>query len=397
MKQQSFIQILFVLVMLAGCGQLTNTIYVPLMSCMATDFGVQPISMQALMAVYLISYGLSQFIYGPLSDHYGRKPIVLIGLLIFILGSMVAGTAHSFTVLLLGSFVQGLGTGVGGVMSRTVMRDKYSGINLQKANSYISLALILTPLLAPALGGLLGEAFGWHVIFWFLSIFGMCVWLLVFFMFEETCQYLDKNKISPLASYKYVFSHYQFNVFMVTLIAVCAGIAVFEASAGVLFSEVMHITPKLISILFILPVIGYMVGTWLAGSLVKGYTFEFIISFGVLMLIIGSLSMLITGLLGNVTAAAVIISMGLYFIGAGLLFPTVTSAALEPMPHNAGVAGAVLGGMQNLGSGLATLVSASIPMHSQLPLAAMLCALTLLTVMIIRSQLSSTSKHVKTS
>lgn len=83
----------------------------------------------------------------------------------FIAGSLIGSVANSFERLLLASFVQGMGTGVGGVMARTVMRDLYSGLHLQRANSYISMALIFTPLMAPMLGGFLGTAFGWQASF----------------------------------------------------------------------------------------------------------------------------------------------------------------------------------------------------------------------------------------
>ena len=98
----------------------------------------------------------------------------------------------------------------------------------------------------------------------------------------------------------------------------------------------------------------------------------------------GSVSMLVAGLMGYLNAWVILVPATLYFLGSGLLFPTATTAALEPFPENAGVAGAVLGGMQNLGGGLVTLVAASVPMSSQVPVAAILCVLTLLVVMTAR-------------
>ncbi|USE33840.1 multidrug efflux MFS transporter EmrD [Endozoicomonas sp. SCSIO W0465] len=384
MKQQGFFQVLFVIVVLTACGQLTNTIYVPTMSQMAADFGITPGALQAAIAFYLIPYGISQFLYGPLSDRFGRKPLMLIGLLIFIAGSLIGSFAHSFAMLLLASFVQGMGTGVGGVMSRTVMRDLYSGLRLQRANSYISMALIFTPLIAPMLGGFLGAAFGWHASFWFLTGFGVLVWLLVLGRFGETNKKVGKRSMGALASYRYVLGNGQFNGFMISLVATFAGIAVFEAAAGVLFGELMGLDPRVISVLFVLPIPGYLFGSWLAGKMVKKHSLETIIGRGVVMLVIGSVSMLVAGLMGYLNAWVILVPATLYFLGAGLLFPTATTAALEPFPENAGVAGAVLGGMQNLGGGLVTLVAASIPMSSQVPVAAILCSLTLLVAMTAR-------------
>lgn len=381
MKQQGFFQVLFVLVVLTACGQLTNTIYVPTMSQMAGDLGVEPISIQAVIAMYLIPYGLSQFVYGPLSDRFGRKPLMLIGLIIFVAGSLICSLSDSFELLLLGSFIQGLGTGVGGVMARTVMRDLYSGLHLQRANSYISMALIFTPLMAPMLGGFLGAAFGWQASFWFLTGFGVLVWLLVCGGFSETHSGAGKATMSPLASYRYVLSNGQFNGFMISLVATFAGVALFEAAAGVLFGDLMGLDPRVISVLFIIPIPGYLVGSWLAGRMAKSLSMESIVIRGIVMLIAGSASMLVAGLMGYLNVLVILVPATVYFLGAGLLFPTATTAALEPFPENAGVAGAVLGGAQNLGAGVVTLVSASLPMASQVPVASILCVLTLLVVM----------------
>ncbi|MDD7805633.1 MAG: Bcr/CflA family efflux MFS transporter [Endozoicomonas sp. (ex Botrylloides leachii)] len=394
MKQQGFFQVLFILVVLTSCGQLTNTIYVPSMMHMATDLAVNPISIQAVMAMYLISYGFSQLIYGPLSDQYGRRPLMLIGLLIFILGSVIASVAGSFALLLFGSFMQGMGTGVGGVMSRTVMRDNYSGLQLQRANSYINIAFVFSPLIAPLLGSFFENTWGWQASFQFLCVVGIFAWLLVYFRFNETHKHVGKTRISALASYKYVLSYPQFNAFTVILVAAISGIALFEATAGILFSKVMGFDPNMISILFILPIPGYLLGTWLAGRLANNYALEVIIGFGVVAMILGSLSMLIAGLAGYINIIAVLVPITFLLLGAGLIFPTATSAALEPMANNAGVAGAILGSIQNLGAGLVALVSSSIPMQSQVPMASIMCVLTLLIVMIYRLQLFPAARRV---
>lgn len=386
MKQQGFFQVLFVVVILTACGQLTNTIYVPAITQMAADLGVESIRIQAVMAVYLIAYGFSQFFYGPLSDQYGRKPLMLIGLMIFVLGSLTASLAQNFTLLVLGSFIQGLGTGVGGVMCRTIMRDLYSGLHLQRANSYVSMALIFSPLLAPILGGLIGTALGWQANFWFLTGFGLLVWLVVFRLFRETGPCQSQPRLSAMASYRHVLSHSAFNGFLVILIATFAGVSVFEAAAGVLFGDLMGLDPRLVSLLFVLPIPGYLAGSWLAGRLACHYGLVQILGLGTVMLALGSVSMLLAGLLGYLNVLVVLLPAVLYFVGGGLIFPTATTAALEPLPGNAGVAGALLGGMQNLGAGVVTLVSASLPMHSQVPVGLVLSLMTLLVAMVFLLQ-----------
>ena len=384
MKRLNIFWVLFVVVVLTACGQITNTICVPTMTQMAADFGVSPATIQASIAFYLIPYGASQFLYGPLSDRFGRKPLMMTGLLIFVVGSLIGSFADSFSLLLLASFVQGMGTGVGGVMARTVMRDIFSGHDLQKANSFISMALVFPPMIAPLLGGCLSSAFGWQAAFWFLTVFGIVVWFLVLARFVETNHHAGSSSVAAVAGYRHVLSNGQFNGFMLSLVATFAGIAVFEAAAGVLFGELLGLEPGLISVLFVIPIPGYLLGSWLAGQMARRFTLERIIASSAVALVPASLAMLAAGLLDYLNVWVILIPATVYFLGAGLLYPTATTAALAPFPRHAGVAGAVLGGMQNLGGGLVTLVAACMPMSSQVPVASILCASTLLVLMTVR-------------
>ncbi|MBE8388396.1 MFS transporter, partial [Leptospira interrogans serovar Pomona] len=118
-------------------------------------------AVQSVMAAYLLTYGVSQLFYGPLSDRVGRRPVILVGMSIFMVATLFAMTTHSLTVLIAASAMQGMGTGVGGVMARTLPRDLYDGTQLRHANLLLTFGILFSPLLAPLLVSRLTTLWNW--------------------------------------------------------------------------------------------------------------------------------------------------------------------------------------------------------------------------------------------
>lgn len=376
-------KLLFLIIILTAVGQMTQTMYVPSIAAMATDFAVQPTYLQAVMAAYLIPYGLSQFVYGPLSDRIGRRPVIMAGMTIFMMGTLAALFAPSFEYFLLASFIQGSGTGCAGAMSRTVTRDCYDGASLHRANSLVSMGVIFSPLLAPVVGGYLSMAFDWKASYLFLLIFGALVTLAMFTMFDETLPKEKRRNERVWTSYSYVLSNRQFQGYVFCLIATFAGIAVFEAAAGVLLGSVLKLDPTTVSWLFVLPLPGYLLGAWLSATLSVRIGQRNLFNIGMVTLIVGALAIFIPGMAGLVTVVSLIGGGFISFIGAGIIFPAATTAAIQPFPHHAGTAGAILGGMQNLGAGLATLAASLMGAKDQFNLGSVMLVAAVLVVISI--------------
>lgn len=373
------------MILLAGVGQMTNTIYAPAMGLMSSYFNELPTRIQTVMGLFLLPYGLSQFIYGPLSDRFGRRPVILLGLLIYIIGSLATILTKHFNDLLLGSFLQGIGIGVGGVMARTVLRDLYSGQLLHRASSMASIGLIFAPLIAPVLGGVLANSFGWRAVFIFLMIFGIVVLILEYCFFPETNRlagHADTHLTKVFSSYYKVLKNKQFLGFMICLMVSFAGVSVFEASAGILFTEVMHFTPAQASLLYIIPLPAYLFGSFLSGYLGRFYALAKIILLGIILLMIGALSVLVAGLIFKVNPYTILIPINFSFLAVGVLFPAATTGALDPFASLAGTAGSTLGGTQNIGAGIAILASATVRQNSQIPLGIILTVLAIIVTII---------------
>ncbi|GAK29817.1 MULTISPECIES: multidrug efflux MFS transporter EmrD [Serratia] len=375
MRKIENFHLLVMLTLLVAVGQMAQTIYVPVIADIAKDLSVRSGAVQRVMAAYLMTYGFSQLIYGPLSDRIGRRPVILAGMMIFLMGALGALLSNSLTMLVAASAIQGMGTGVAGVMARTMPRDLYAGTSLRYANSLLNMGILVSPLLAPIIGGALAMVFGWRACYAFLLILCAGVAFAMFRWLPETRpQQTEKRRM--LASFRKLLTDGTFSCYLVMLIGALAGIAVFEASCGVLMGGVLGLSGLTVSLLFILPIPAAFFGAWYAGR--DGKTFHTLVWHSVISCLLAGLMMWIPGWFGVMNIWTLIVPAALFFFGAGMMFPLATTGAMEPFPYLAGAAGALVGGMQNMGSGLATWLSAMLPQTGQFSLGLLMFAMALL-------------------
>ncbi|MFG6078184.1 multidrug efflux MFS transporter EmrD [Erwinia sp. OPT-41] len=375
MKKIANGHLLVMLIALVAVGQMAQTIYVPAMATIAQDFGVRDGVVQRVMAAYLMTYGGSQLLYGPLSDNIGRRPVILGGLTIFMIGSLVALGAPTFDLLVLGSAIQGLGTGVAGVMARTMPRDLYAGGVLRQANSLLNMGILVSPLVAPVIGALLTHLFGWHACFIFLLLLCLGVGTAMLRWLPET-RPAPLEKRALFSRYKPLLADSTFVRYLIMLMGALGGIAVFEASCGVLMGGVLGLNSLTVSLLFILPIPAAFFGAWFAGR--DNKPFQQLMWWSVNSCLLAGALMWIPAWFGVMTIWTLVAPAALFFFGAGMLFPLATTGAMEPWPYMAGTAGALLGGLQNLGSGLAAWLSALLPQNGQFSLGMLMFAMALL-------------------
>ncbi len=371
MKKLENGHLLLMLIVLVAVGQMAQTIYVPAMATIAEAFNVR----DGVMAAYLMTYGGSQLFYGPLSDSIGRKPVILAGMIVFMVGALGALFAPSIDWLVAASAVQGLGTGVAGVMARTMPRDLYSGSALRQANSLLNMGILFSPLVAPLIGAMLTRLFGWHACFAFLLLLCLIVTGAMARWLPETRPPVSETR--PLFSrYRPLLSDRIFVRYLLMLIGALAGIAVYESSCGVLMGGVLGLDAMTISILFILPIPAAFFGAWFAGRDDK--SFHTLMWYAVNSCLLAAALMWLPSWFGIMNIWTLLVPASLFFFGAGMMFPLATSGAMEPYAWLAGTAGALIGGLQNLGSGLVAWLSAQLPQNSQFSLGMLMCATALL-------------------
>src|SRR5918995_517364 len=174
------------LIGVAAVSPLGINMYLPSMPGMARAFGVDYTTIQLTLSLYLAAMAVGQFIRGSLSQRFGRRPVLLIGLLVFVLGSFICLSAQNVGVLIVGRVVQAVGGCAGITLSRAIVRDLYGRNQVASMIAYVTMGMAVAPMIAPTIGGLLETFFGWRASFAFLVGFGGLALLFAYWRLRET-------------------------------------------------------------------------------------------------------------------------------------------------------------------------------------------------------------------
>lgn len=183
---QIILPALWLIVLLAGLPQLSETVYSPALPDIARALSTSESMVEYTLTIYLFSFAIGTLFWGKVSDKYGRKPCILVGLFIFVLGCIGCYLSDSITSLMISRFVQAFGGSIGSVLGQSVCRDAFHGPALGKVYASIGIALAVFPAIGPIIGGVIAEQAGWPSIFLFLTFFGIVLFGLVAFRLPET-------------------------------------------------------------------------------------------------------------------------------------------------------------------------------------------------------------------
>lgn len=192
---------IWLIVLVVGLPQLSETVYTPSLPTIAGALGASEAMVEHTLTIYLLSFALGTLFWGRLSDRFGRKPCILAGLLIFILGCIGCYYSDSVSMLMMSRFVQAFGGSIGSVLGQALCRDAFHGAALGRVYSTIGSALALFPALGPVIGGVIAESYGWQSIFLFLIAFAFIIGLLVLVSLPETHPVASRSatRLGPLA------------------------------------------------------------------------------------------------------------------------------------------------------------------------------------------------------
>lgn len=335
-----------ILVAVSTNGPLAMNIFVPSIPGLMEEFSATSGTVQLTLTVYLAGLAISQLVYGPLSDIYGRRPVMLGGLGLYVVASLLCAFATSIETLMVARFVQALGGAAGMVLGRAIVRDLHGREASASILGYITMAWVLVPMFAPALGGFLDEIATWRMSFYVLVGFGSAVFLLVLWGLPETNPPTEGggDEAARLArGASALFREPRFVGYTLTLGFCSAVFFTFIAGAPFIMVEVLSRSPLDYGLWFMLVSVGYMTGNFLSGRYSQAIGIDRMITVGNSLAVAGTLIMLGFAISGALSPITLFFPMLLVTLGNGLVIPNGTAAAISVLPKTIGAAAGLSG------------------------------------------------------
>lgn len=376
------------LAMLAMLGPFSIDTYLPAFGGIRQSLSASAVEMQQTLSAYLFGFAFMSLFHGAISDSFGRRPVVLWGLVVFTVAS--AGCALSQTIgqLIFFRAIQGLSTGAGIVVSRAIIRDMFAPSQAQKVMSQVTIFFGVAPAVAPMVGGWLLIHSNWHAIFWFLSGVGVVLWAANFRLLPETLHATQRQSFlikNLLAGYWQLGSDPRFILLALASGVPFNGVFLYILSAPVFLGEHLGLAPQQFFWFFLLTICGIMGGAMLSGRLAGRTSPSRQIRLGfAIMLSIGLLN-LVTNTLFAAHVTWALLPVGMVAFGWSLMAPVVTLLVLDLHPRRRGMASSLQMCVGATANGIVAGVISPLVMQSTVGLAAVsvlmmgvgLCAWTL--------------------
>jgi len=376
-------------------GQVAADVYLPSLPFIAHAFKVNDHLVQLTVSFYIIGFGVSPLIYGPLSDRYGRLNPLIIGLVICLIGSVICLFSTSITTLILGRLIQGIGMGAGSVTTRAVFRDIFNGTKLAVMISYLGMINMIMIAGAPIIGGYIQHYFHWRGNFVFLLGLVTFVLLMVIWKLPETNQRIGGGSILPVKVIGNYFGLLKSRVFLGNSMCIglsFAGILSYLTVAPFLLQNLVGLSPVQFGWTAILVCAAFAIGSFTNARLVDKYGMIRLMFVGGCIIVASGIGALIFGLLGLLNVWVILIPIMFFLFGHGLVFANAFSGAVIPFPKIAGVASALSRSIQTLVGALASLIMAIIPENNQIPLAVMCIVLGVLCLFFLKQFVCKSEK-----
>ncbi|MBJ7314305.1 multidrug effflux MFS transporter [Rugamonas sp. CCM 8940] len=329
-----------VLLLVVCLPRATIDAYLPSLPAMAAELGASDAQLQLTLTLYMVGYALSMLVCGPLADRYGRRPILLGGLALYLLASLVCAMAPSAPVMIAARMLQALGGCSGTVIGRVMVRDRFGARAQAGMLSRLSMGMALSPVLAPLLGSLIDAALGWRWVFIVLAGLAAGALLLIATLVPETAP-RDAARVSlgeVGRIYAGLLRDAYFLRYALAISFVYCTYFPFIAESSVLLQRLMHLSPHAYALSFGLTVSAYLLGSQVFRRMVPRHGSDALIGCSAAISLCGSLLLLLATSRHPQALLALAGPMVLIMLSVGIAIPACQLAVLQPYAANAGSA-----------------------------------------------------------
>jgi len=324
MLQPGTLALTLLLSLLTALGPLTMDMYLPSLPAIGQALDASTAAVQLTISSYLLGFAVGQILYGPLSDRVGRRPVILAALVIYVAATVVCAVAQTIGILIAVRFVQALGGAGCIVLARAAVRDLYSGERAGRELSLMGSITAFAPIVAPAIGGLLQDAFGWRASFYLLVVFALVAGATAARFLPETLRQRASGPFSfgaMGALYRSVLVHRGFLANLGILVAAFVGLFAWISGAPFVMQGLYAMTPVAFGAAYAVGAAGYMVGAYVAARVVMRLGLDRTVGMGAVIMASGGLAMAASVALGLSSVAWLVGTMTVYLAGMGLVLP----------------------------------------------------------------------------
>lgn len=342
----------FILILsgLMAFTSLSTDIYLPAMPTMAEDLHG---NVELTITGFLIGFTIAQLIWGPISDHMGRRKPLFIGMVLFIIGSAGCALSTSITQIVFWRVFQALGACTGPMLARAMIRDLFARTRAAQMLSTLVLVMAIAPIAGPLIGGQIIRLSTWHSIFWLLVVIGALMFISLNWLPETLPE--DKRVKASLAgafrNYRSLLTNGRFMRYTLSLTFYYVGAYAFITGSPFVYISYYHVDPQHYGWLFALNIIGVMAMSVVNRRLVQRHALEQLLKYATLLAALAAVALALLVKLESGGVVAIIITVFLFFSMNGIIAATSTAAALDAVPNIAGSASALIGALQ-YGSGI---------------------------------------------
>lgn len=342
----------FILILsgLMAFASLSTDIYLPAMPTMAEDLHG---NVELTITGFLVGFAIAQLIWGPISDHLGRRKPLLIGMVLFIIGSAGCAMSTSITQIVFWRVFQAFGACTGPMLARAMIRDLFARTRAAQMLSTLVLVMAIAPIAGPLIGGQIIRLSTWHSVFWLLAVIGALMFISLNWLPETLPE--EKRVKASLAgafrNYRSLFANGRFMRYTLSLTCYYVAAYAFITGSPFVYISYYHVEPQHYGWLFALNIVGVMVMSVVNRRLVQRHSLEQLLKYATMLAALAAVALAVLVKLESGGVEAIIITVFLFFSMNGIIAATSTAAALDAVPSIAGSASALIGALQ-YGSGI---------------------------------------------